>query len=46
MRPDPDTVEQLRERGIEVEALPTGEAVRRYSELDPRRAAAALHLTC
>ncbi len=28
------------------EALPTGEAVRRYSELDPRRTAAALHLTC
>ncbi len=46
MRPDPDTVERLRERGVEVEALPTGEAVRRYGELDPRRTAAALHLTC
>jgi hypothetical protein len=46
MRPDPSVVEQLRERGVEVEALPTGEAVRRYGELDPRRTAAALHLTC
>ncbi len=46
MRPDPETIEQLRERGVEVEALPTGEAVRRYGELDPRRSAAALHLTC
>jgi hypothetical protein len=46
MRPDPETLEQLRERGIEVEALPTGEAVRRYGQLDPRRTAAALHLTC
>ncbi len=46
MRPDPETVEQLKKRGVEVEALPTGEAVRRYGELDPRRTAAALHLTC
>jgi hypothetical protein len=46
MRPDPEALEQLRERGVEVEALPTGEAVRRYGELDPRRTAAALHLTC
>jgi hypothetical protein len=46
LRPDPETLEQLRQRGIEVEALPTGEAVRRYGELDPRRTAAALHLTC
>jgi len=46
MRPDPEMLEQLRQRGIEVEALPTGDAVRRYGELDPRRAAAALHLTC
>jgi len=46
LRPEPETLEQLRERGIEVEALPTAEAVRRYGELDPRRAAAALHLTC
>jgi len=46
MRPDPETIEQLRERGVKVEALPTGEAVRRYGELDPHRTAAALHLTC
>jgi hypothetical protein len=46
MRPDPSVVERLRERGVEVEALPTSEAVRRYGELDPRRTAAALHLTC
>jgi hypothetical protein len=46
MRPEPDALEQLRKRGIEVEALPTGEAVSRYGELDPRRTAAALHLTC
>jgi hypothetical protein len=31
---------------IEVEALPTADAVRRYQELDPSRTAAALHLTC
>jgi hypothetical protein len=46
MRPDPAALEQLRQRGVEVEALPTDEAVRRYGELDPRRTAAALHLTC
>jgi hypothetical protein len=46
MRPDPATLEQLRQRGIGVEALPTGDAVRRYGERDPRRTAAALHLTC
>jgi hypothetical protein len=46
MRPDPQALDQLRERGVEVEALPTDEAVRRYGELDPGRTAAALHLTC
>jgi hypothetical protein len=46
MRPDREAIEQLRQRGVEVEALPTGEAVHRYGELDPRRTAAALHLTC
>jgi hypothetical protein len=46
MRPDPDTVQQLQERGVTVEALPTGQAVRRFGVLDPARAAAALHLTC
>jgi hypothetical protein len=46
MRPDPEVLDELRQRGVEVEALPTAEAVRRYRELDPRRTAAALHLTC
>jgi hypothetical protein len=46
MRPDPGAVADLRDRGVEVEALPTDEAVRRYGELDPAGAAAALHLTC
>jgi hypothetical protein len=46
MTPDPEALEQLHERGIEVEALHTGEAVRRYGALDPDRTAAALHLTC
>ena len=46
MRPDPEALEQLRQRGVEVEVVPTDEAVRRYGELDPRRTAAALHLTC
>ena len=46
MHPDPEALDQLRQRGVEVEALPTDEAVHRYGELDPRRTAAALHLTC
>jgi hypothetical protein len=46
MRPEPETLAQLRRRGVDVEALPTGEAVQRYGELDPARTAAALHLTC
>jgi hypothetical protein len=46
LRPDEEALNELRQRGIEVEALPTDEAVRRYRELDPRRTAAALHLTC
>ncbi len=46
MRPDPGALEQLRSRGVEVEALPTPQAIRRYGELDPANAAAALHLTC
>jgi hypothetical protein len=44
--PDPDAIGQLRERGVTVEALPTGQAVRRFGELDPANTAAALHLTC
>jgi hypothetical protein len=46
MRPKPETLEELQKRGVAVEALPTGEAVQRYGELDPARTAAALHLTC
>jgi hypothetical protein len=46
LRPDPGTLDALRARGVDVEVLPTAEAVRRYSELDPRTTAAALHLTC
>lgn len=46
LRPDPATIAILRSRGIDVEVLPTAEAVDRYAELDPWRTAAALHLTC
>ena len=46
MRPDPDTIQQLQQRGVTVEALPTSQAVRRFGELDPANTAAALHLTC
>jgi hypothetical protein len=46
MRPDPGPLEALRARGVDVELLPTAEAVRRYAQLDPRKSAAALHLTC
>jgi hypothetical protein len=46
MRPDPGTLETLRSHGVGVEVLPTAEAVRRFAELDPRKTAAALHLTC
>jgi hypothetical protein len=46
LHPDPVALELLRQRGIQVESLPTDEAVRRFQELDPAAAAAALHLTC
>ena len=46
LRPHPSVIEALAERGIEVEAVPTDEAVRRYERSDPARTAAALHLTC
>jgi hypothetical protein len=46
MIPDPNTVESLRERGVEIEVLPTDDAVRRYGTLNPATTAAALHLTC
>jgi hypothetical protein len=46
LRPEPAVLEALRERGVEVEALPTAKAVERYGELDPARTAGAFHLTC
>jgi hypothetical protein len=46
LRPPQAVLDELRARGVEVEAMPTAEAVRRYGELDPERTAAALHLTC
>jgi hypothetical protein len=46
MRPDPHVLQRLQTRGVTVESLLTGHAVRRYGELDPLRTAAALHLTC
>jgi hypothetical protein len=46
MRPDPGAIRQLEDRGVSVEALPTGQAVQRFAQLDPASAAAALHLTC
>jgi hypothetical protein len=46
MHPDSGTLATLRARGIQVEVLPTGEAVARYGQLDPQKTAAALHLTC
>ena len=46
LRPHPSVTEALARRGVGVEALPTGEAVERYRQLDPARTAAALHLTC
>lgn len=42
-----DVEDWLTERGIELVAVPTGEAVQRYNELaGQRRTVAALHLTC
>jgi hypothetical protein len=46
MRADPEMLEELRLRGVEVEVLETSDAVNRYLELDPAVTAAALHLTC
>jgi hypothetical protein len=46
LHPDPDALEALRSRGIEVDAVPTGDAVSLFGQLDPTRTAAALHLTC
>jgi hypothetical protein len=46
MQPDPSVIEQLRDRDVEVETMPTPDAIERFGELDPSRTAAALHLTC
>jgi hypothetical protein len=46
LRPDPAIIAELERRGVTVECLRTDAAVRRYGELDERRTAAALHLTC
>jgi hypothetical protein len=46
LRPDPAVIEALRRRGVEVEAMPTAQAVERYGSLDPARTAGAFHLTC
>jgi hypothetical protein len=46
LEPPAAVLDELRARGVEVEAMPTADAVRRYGELDPERTAAALHLTC
>jgi hypothetical protein len=46
LRPEPKVIAELERRGVRVECLPTQAAVRRYGELDARRTAAALHLTC
>jgi hypothetical protein len=46
VRLDQRAVQRLKARGVTVESLPTGRAVRRYGELEPARIAAALHLTC
>ena len=46
LTPDPGAIAELRAHGVEVEVLPTEDAVRRYCELNPAATAAALHLTC
>jgi len=46
LEPPQAVLDQLRAQGVEVEAMPTADAVQRYGELDPERTAAALHLTC
>jgi len=46
LRPPRAVIEELERRGIDVEVLQTDDAVRRYGDLDERRTAAALHLTC
>jgi hypothetical protein len=46
MQPAAEALDLLRQRGIEVDVRRTDEAVKLLAELDPSKAAAALHLTC
>jgi hypothetical protein len=46
MRPDPETMDALRRRGVEVEVAHTDDAVRLFNEADTATTAAALHLSC
>jgi hypothetical protein len=46
LHPDPAVLADLERRRVDVECLSADAAVRRYGELDERRTAAALHLTC
>ena len=46
LEPSAAVLDELRRRGVDVEVLHTAEAVARYNQLDERRTAAALHLTC
>ena len=46
MRPPPDTIAALEQRGHTVEVMTTDRAVRRYAELDESQTALAVHLTC
>lgn len=46
LTPDPATIEELERRGTIIEVLDTGDAIKRYDQLDRAEAAAALHLTC
>jgi hypothetical protein len=46
LHPGPNVIGELERRGTAVECLRTDAAVRGYRELDARRTAAALHLTC
>jgi hypothetical protein len=46
LRPDAGVIAALERRGVAIDCLHTDDAVRRYAEVDERRTAAALHLTC
>lgn len=46
MRIPETTIQALRDKGIEVDAASTREAVRYYEESDKKQTALAMHLTC